>query len=420
MITFMHAADIHLDSPLRGLARYEGAPLELLRRAPRGAFTALIDEAVARKVRFVILAGDIFDGRWKDVNTGLFLVRQLSRLREAGIDVYMLWGNHDADCEVSRNLPTLPNVHVFPTSKPGTFTIPELKVALHGRSFKVAATEENLVASYPDPIDGWLNIGVLHTALEGHAEHARYAPCTLSELEARAYQYWALGHVHDFQVLRERPWVVFPGNIQGRHIKECGPKGAVAVTADDAGDIEIERVELDVLRWDSVVVDVGGAGGHADVMRSVRRALTSALERADGRPLAVRVTITGTVAIHAELKRAENRLRDDILAVAVGVSGDQLWVEKVRLDTRPPAESSPSQGSEAMAQVAQLLASASTAPDIASKVADDVSVLLSGLDAEVIQASPELAGLRDAEPAALRALMDGAAEDVVARLGVLS
>src|SRR3546814_10141780 len=123
----------------------------------------------------------------------------MGRLKRAGIPVYLLYGNHDAESEMTRKLLLPDNVFVFDTRKASTFVIDTLNVALHGRGFKVAATTENLVTTYPDPVPGMFNIGVLHTALEGNAMHANYAPCSLDELHAKGYQYWALGHVHEYR-----------------------------------------------------------------------------------------------------------------------------------------------------------------------------------------------------------------------------
>ena len=226
---FLHAADLHLDSPLRGLDRYEGAPVDEARGATRRAFDNLIAAALDHKVDFVVIAGDLYDGGWRDYNTGHYFCREMGRLNQAGIPVYLLFGNHDAESEMTKKL-TLPgNVHQFDARKTSTFRIEALQVALHGRSYREAATLDNLAATYPPPVAGWLNIGVLHTGLEGYSAHARYAPCTLAELLAKGYDYWALGHVHEHAILHRQPWVVFPGNLQGRHIRETGERGAILV-----------------------------------------------------------------------------------------------------------------------------------------------------------------------------------------------
>ena len=299
---FLHAADIHLDSPLIGLSAYPDAPAELLRTATRDALHNLVDLAVDERVDFVVIAGDLYDGGWKDFNTGIHFAWQMGRLKRAGIPVYLLHGNHDAESEMTRRLSLPDNVQVFPTSKAATFTLPELKVALHGRSFKTAATTEDLVPGYPAPRPGWLNIGVLHTALEGYAAHASYAPCSIAELRAKGYQYWALGHVHEHQIWHGDSTIAFPGNLQGRNIRETGPKGALLVTADEQEIRAVERRYVDVLRWHRLQVDVSEAARLGEVSRLIGGALEHLLAHDDsGRTLAVRVTLAGATAAHGEL-----------------------------------------------------------------------------------------------------------------------
>src|SRR6185437_649372 len=122
-ITFLHAADIHLDSPLKGLERYENAPVGRIRGATRRAFTRLIDLAVEKAVDFVLIAGDLYDGDWRDYNTGLYLVRQLGRLRDANINVYAIAGNHDAANKMTRSLRLPDNVRLLSHEQPQTVRI---------------------------------------------------------------------------------------------------------------------------------------------------------------------------------------------------------------------------------------------------------------------------------------------------------
>ena len=338
---FIHTADIHLDSPLCGLASYQNAPVDALRTATRDAFSNLINEAIDEQVDFIVIAGDLYDGTWKDYNTGHFFVREMGRLNKADIPVYLLYGNHDAENEMTRRLLFPPNVHVFDARKPVTHRLEALRVALHGRSFKNAATFENLAVDYPDPIAGWLNIGVLHTALEGSAAHARYAPCSLSELTAKGYDYWALGHVHEHAVLQQNPWVVFPGNLQGRHIREPGPRGAVLVTANETGIVSVDRLIVDVMRWEHVEVDASPADDLVAVVGLTGRALESLLAgAADTKPMSVRVTVVGRTPAHGELFGMDAQLREEILAQAAALGGERLWIEKVKVATTPATDAS--------------------------------------------------------------------------------
>src|SRR5262249_54730385 len=131
--------------------------------------------------------------------------------------------------------------------------------AIHGQSFRAGPVPENLAAAYPPPVKGALNIGLLHTSLGGHAEPAAYAPCSEGDLRTRGYGYWALGHIHKGAVLARDPWIVYAGNIQGRHARETGPKGCVLVETEDDRVRAAEFVALDSVRWLEQRIDLGGA-----------------------------------------------------------------------------------------------------------------------------------------------------------------
>ena len=215
---FLHAADIHLDSPLKGLAGQEGNAGVRVRTATREALDQLVGLAIEEKVDFLIIAGDLYDGDWRDYKTGLFFVGQIGRLNNADIPVYLLYGNHDAESQITKRLELPDNMHVFDARKPETFSIVDLNVALHGQSFWQRTVTDNLVLDYPTPVSGAFNIGVLHTGLGGMGGHANYAPCSLNDLVNKGYDYWALGHVHQAATLHERPHIVYSGNLQGRHV----------------------------------------------------------------------------------------------------------------------------------------------------------------------------------------------------------
>ncbi len=398
-LKFIHAADIHLDSPLSGLAAYRDAPADLLRTATRDAFSKLVDEAVGEAVDFMVIAGDLYDGNWKDYNTGHFFCREMGRLNKAGIPVYLLFGNHDAESEMTRSLALPPNVHPFEARRPSSFRIEALRVALHGRSFKEAATTENLAAGYPPPVAGWFNIGVLHTALEGNAAHASYAPCSLAELAAKGYDYWALGHVHEYALLRQDPWVIFPGNLQGRHVRETGPRGAVLVTADETGVQAVERLLVDVLRWQVVEVDAGRARSLEEVVRLVGQAFEALLDvNAGNHYLCVRVRITGRTHAHGELFGLEAQLREEVLGQAAAVGIDRLWVEKVLVETAPPGGAADARArSDAIADLQALLDEAPLDEAFLASLAGDLRPLLDKAPIDLARSLPEFEAIRNGE-----------------------
>lgn len=336
MFRFLHAADLHLDSPLRELESYEGAPVNAVRQAARRALEKLVGLAIEESVRFVLIAGDIYDGDWPDVNTGLFFVQQMSRLRERGIAVYVISGNHDAANKMTRSLPYPDNVFAFPTDKPATKRLDALGVAIHGQGYANAKEQTNLAIGYPAPVPGCLNIGLLHTCLDGREGHERYAPCQLAELIAHGYDYWALGHIHQRESVNgdARPRVEFPGNIQGRHIREAGAKGCLLVHVDDDRRVTTEFRALDVLRWCRATVDCSGVENREGAAQCVAGIFDDLLADGDGRPLAVRVELVGSCAAHDRLLAEEDALRDDIRALALGRGDEKIWIEKVLVQTR--------------------------------------------------------------------------------------
>lgn len=333
---FLHAADIHLDSPLHGLSRYEGLPVEEIRSATRVAFDNLIQCAIEEAVDFVVIAGDLFDGDWRDMGTGLYFARAMGRLDQVGIPAFVLAGNHDAASVISRTIPWPPNVRLLGARRAETYRLPDLAVAIHGQSFSTPAVTDNLVLAYPLAEEHHFNIGMLHTALAGRQGHADYAPCSVDDLRSRGYDYWALGHVHEFEIVSTDPYVVFPGNVQGRTIRETGPKGGVIVTVVDAEVTSVERVELDVIRWVRLDVDCTAAADDAvaDLIRVELARLHGA--NGSGRPLVARVTMLGEMPEAGSLHDRAFTLRDEVRAIAASISAD-LFVEKVKVLVTEPA-----------------------------------------------------------------------------------
>ena len=335
---FLHTADIHLDSPLTGLSGQEGTVAERIRTATREAFDQLVGLAIEEQVAFLVIAGDLYDGNWRDYNTGLFFVSQIGRLNEVGIPVYLLYGNHDAESPITRRLTLPDNVHVFGPRKPQSFKIDSLNVVLHGQSFRQRDVSDNLALKYPEPIAAAFNIGVLHTGLGGMGGHENYAPCSLNDLVNKGYHYWALGHVHRAEVLNERPHIVFPGNLQGRHIRETGAKGASLVTVEHSEIVDLARVHCDVVRWSVMRVDLANVTSFGEAVDRVRDAITTEIASADGRLLACRVELRGRTQIHEQLLSDQDRLLAESRSSALGLGGDIAWVEKVVISTEPDTD----------------------------------------------------------------------------------
>ena len=331
MIKFIHMADIHLDSPLKGLEAHEDAPVKEIRGATRRAFDHVIDLAIDTAVDFILIAGDLYDGDWKDYNTGLFFAAQMGRLSRAGINVFIVSGNHDAASQITRAMPLPDNVTLFSHRKPESIKLDDLAVIIHGQSYSSRAVTDNLAAQYPQREANYFNIGLLHTSLTGREGHEDYAPCTLDDLKSKGYDYWALGHVHKREILSEDPWIVFPGNIQGRHIKETGPKGATMVTVEDGCITAVEAQERDVLQWAVCQADLSACETADSVHDQVRQAFEQALDQAGGKTLALRLILTGRCPVHAQLLDRTAQWTEEFRGIAAGL-GD-VWLEIVKFQT---------------------------------------------------------------------------------------
>ncbi|MFP4032629.1 MAG: exonuclease SbcCD subunit D [Desulfococcaceae bacterium] len=375
MFTFIHAADLHLDSPMQKLENYEGAPVDALRGATRRALENLVELAKSLPADFVVFAGDIFDRDWKDYNTGLFFVHQMSRLKEAGIPVFAIVGNHDAASRMTRRLPYPENVRILSTAAPETVRLEHLPVAIHGQGYNSPKVTQSLVQSYPSRVEGCFNIGLLHTSADGRPGHNPYAPCSLDDMLRHGYDYWALGHVHDREILHENPHVIFPGNIQGRHVKEGGARGCTVVRVDDAGRAEVEFHALDVFRWARLTVDVSGAADGEKAVDRAMAAIERAMEENEGRPLAARVELTGPCAAHEALLADPEHWTNELRAAALGAAGDRVWLEKVRFRTQPDRERTLPEGplQEVMALLDELKADPDALKELGSDLFGDLA-----------------------------------------------
>ena len=335
---FIHTADIHLDSPLLGLESRDDAPIALIRNATRQALENLVALCLEEQVSFLLIAGDVYDGAWRSVETGRFFARQMLRLANADppIPVFLVKGNHDAESALSREIP-VPTVHTFSHRKAATQIIENLGVAVHGQSYARPDVSEDLSLAYPPAIVGMFNVGLLHTCAVGRAGHERYAPCDPGALARKGYQYWALGHIHKREILCEDPPIVFSGNLQGRHVRERDPqgKGCTMVTVEAGEVVDVQHVAIDVVRWDLVDVGITGCSAIEEVLERIGAQLAERSRQAAGRLLAARIRLIGSAAaslqIHLDLAAFTAAVRERI-----GAMPDEIWLEQILVESKAP------------------------------------------------------------------------------------
>ncbi|MFT4792104.1 MAG: DNA repair exonuclease SbcCD nuclease subunit [Paracoccaceae bacterium] len=333
----VHAADLHLDSPLRSLALRDEGLAALIGAAGRSALSAIVDLAIAKNAHALLIAGDLYDGAQTSMKTAGFLAAELARATDAGLRVFIIRGNHDATSRITREL-TLPDgVHVF-TGRGGTVTLPGAAdgrdVAIHGVSFRDPHAPESLLPKYPAPVAGAINIGMMHTSLAGAEGHDNYAPVSLNALIAHGYEYWALGHIHKRQVLCERPAVVMPGIPQGRDMGELGTGSVTYAEIDADGSVRLHECPVATVEMARVDADMTGAEDWPAAAAAMEDALRTARAAAHAPQLVVRLRLTGASPMAWALRRDPERAAQEARARAARING--AWMEKLEITCTAP------------------------------------------------------------------------------------
>jgi len=334
---FVHAADIHLDSPLRSLALRDPELAELIGTATRRALERIVDLCLAEQVDALLLAGDLYDGDQTSMKTARFLAEQMRRLDEAGIDVFLVRGNHDALSRITKELVLPERVKLFggraeaiPVARPGA----AFDVVIHGLSFAQPHAPESLLPKYRPPLDGAVNIGLLHTSLGGAPGHDLYAPCSLADLAASGMRYWALGHIHARTVVEGATTIVMPGMPQGRDINEAGPKSVSLVTIADDRSITVEERLIALAQFERVEVDATGLNDWEGLVAALSGALEQARAKAVSAHLVARVRIVGTSPLAWRMRRDRDLLKTQADERASLLGGSR--VESLELASTAP------------------------------------------------------------------------------------
>lgn len=412
MFRFIHTADIHLDSPLRSLALREPEAAALIANASRQSFAAIIDLCVIEKIDALLISGDLYDGSHHSMKTAGFLTSQLRRLNDVGIAVFIIRGNHDALSKITKQLQLPENVHVF-RARHEAVHIEAKNVVIHGVSFAKASSPESLLPGFASPVEGAINIGMLHTSLGGSASHDVYAPCSLSDLVAQGYDYWALGHIHKREVHAEGPYaVVMPGIPQGRHINEAGMKSISLVTIDDDGSINIDERQTSQVQFERLPVDLSGIFEWSEFAELVEEAFKDIRQKIDTDAIIVRVRLHGNTMLAAKLRRDGDVVLEE-LRIA-GQRAGAIFVESVISDVEDLTLETKSSTSDPVHELRNLM----QLNDQHSRIVrDQLKIVLTALQQKM---PPELRDKFGADDKAVNILLEGytseGGKDVLARL----
>ncbi len=342
--TFIHAADLHLDAPFRGVDATDPRVRDSLVESTYTALDRIVSIAEERDVDFVVVAGDAYNSRDKSLRAQMRFQAACRRLEAAGVSVLLVQGNHDPADGWSARLETPANVIVFPTDAVGRFPVTDPGTgaqlcAVYGRGYATGATRTNLARGFErDPADETA-IAVLHANVGGQEGYEPYAPCTLDDLRNSGFDYWALGHIHKPADLAEDPRIRYAGSPQGLNPKEDGPHGVWLVTMERGRVLAEEFVETSAVRWSAASLDAAPIDSLEDVRAAVRTACDDVRGAADGRPVIVRLELLGRTSVHGVLSRGTaaaellEELREEQMAEYPWV-----WIDRLRDSTEGPLD----------------------------------------------------------------------------------
>ena len=408
---FVHTADLHLDSPLRSLSLRDVALADRVALATREAFANLVQAALEESVDAVMIAGDLFDGTQTSRKSSLFLSGELRRLHAAGIDVFIVKGNHDARSKVTAGIDLPPNVHVF-DGRGGAGRVAragDRPVVVHGVSFREAHASDSLLPRYARPAEGAIEIGLMNTSLAGAAGHDPYAPCALADLVGHGFAYWGLGHVHGRTVHHDGGdcAVVMPGMPQGRDVGERGAMSASLVTIADDGTVVLDTIPTSLVVFERVEACVPPGADWDEALHAAETALVDAAETAGAaREMVARLRLTGQTPTHWRLRRDADAFRDELGERL----GGGVHVEKVAVDVvAPSAIAAPDTPIRELARDMREAAGATAFRAEATDLMDEVIRSLP-------KAARDLAFPPDEREAMLAALCEEGVADIAARI----
>ena len=379
-IRFVHAADLHLDSPFTGLMAV--APENVantLYSATFDAYENIINLCISEEVDALLVAGDVYDGADRSLRAQLKFVEGLKRLDTEAIRSFVCHGNHDPLDGWQARLDYPPGCRRFGPEWEAVpvFEDPD-RALIHGISYRKRDVTENLALRLGNVDPGPFSIGLVHGNVGNNPEHGAYAPCSLDDLAQSGVHYWALGHVHTRQVLNEQgPTVVYPGNPQGRHPNETGARGVYLVEVDDGGNVGLDFRPMDTVRWARLDSDIAALDTEQDLLDALHKGMQALLDGADGQSVVVRVRLTGRGELNRKLRRP-NMIED--LVEAINGEWDErspfVWCERIEDASASPFDREARlKGSDFLAEVLRTADRSKTDPELLAGLGTGLSDL---------------------------------------------
>ncbi|MBT3881120.1 MAG: DNA repair exonuclease [Candidatus Scalindua sp.] len=340
-IKFIHCADLHLDSPFQGLTTKEPSLADRFKHATNDTFVKIMDLCLAEKVDFLTIGGDTFDGADRSLCAQILLRDQFERLHKANIHVIIVAGNHDPLSDWLTEIKYPENVHLIGSDKVEKVPIEKngkTVATIHGISHKEREVTENLSLKFHAKENGPVSIGLLHANVGSRKEHAPYAPCTINDLKAANIDIWLLGHIHTPEVLCDDPLILYPGNIQGRHINEDGPRGCYIIKTDSNRKISYEFKAVQNILWKQEEINIKNimtAIELADLLSDKCEEELSKLIN-DEKGIVIRWNLTGSSPLYHELTMTDKiEETKEILVEHFFNQTPFIFPESIRLSIKP-------------------------------------------------------------------------------------
>lgn len=346
IVRYIHAADLHLDTPFQGLAREAAQSGHLSRIMQDATFTALerlFRFCEEKRPDFLVLAGDIYNQENYSAKAQLALRDGCRRLDALGIRVFMAHGNHDPLSSRLTAIHWPENVTVFgPDVESRLVEKDGQPLALvHGISHAGSRENRNLAQLFRrDDTQSVFQLGVLHCTVEGEAKGDRYAPCSLDDLRRGRLDAWALGHIHQRRQWEDECFIAYSGNAQGLHINETGPRGCLLVTAcprEGGWRCDSEFLRLGPVEWQKLELSLDAV----DSLDALEDRLTRLLEESAGsldgscEALIARVTLTGRTPLDEQLRKAEACADIQERLLHLAANSPRIWLKDLIVETRP-------------------------------------------------------------------------------------